>query len=413
MRGNRNTRRVKTKIPGIYYRETESGERRYSFTYRDSSGRQHWRTVAGGLEDAKAAQAEMVVRKGRGERIEPTRLTFEQAATRWLDSKPRLRQKTRTGYEGALRNHLLPALGKKPIHAVTEDDVARLIRDLEAKGLKPWSIRGQALTPLSGIFKHAVRRGWRADNPVRNLEADEKPAIKSRPKRILEESEIRTLIEKTPPKYEPLIRTAVFTGLRLGELLGLKWSDVDFGAGLIRVRRQLAQRGELEEPKTASGKRDVVMFPDLARALRQHRLASLFSGEGDFVFSTREGTPHLQGNVTKRGLYRAATAANLHRPGEPKLHMHDLRHCFASMLIREGADVVFVARQLGHANPAITLRVYAHLFDSKAQAKRMREALEARFGGNAVVTSDGDSREKTATEDGGEVVSIRPNLPRR
>ena len=132
----------------------------------------------------------MVVRKGRGERIEPTRLTFEQAATRWLDSKSRVRVKTRTGYEGALRNHLLPALGRKPIHAITEDDIARLIRELEAKGLKPWSIRGQALTPLSGIFKHAVRKGWRSDNPVRNLEADEKPAIESRTKRILEESEI-------------------------------------------------------------------------------------------------------------------------------------------------------------------------------------------------------------------------------
>jgi integrase len=132
----------------------------------------------------------MVVRKGRGERIEPTRLTFEQAATRWLDSKSRLRVKTRTRYEGALRNHLLPALGRKPIHAITEDDIARLIRELEAKGLKPWSIRGQALTPLSGIFKHAVRKGWRSDNPVRNLEADEKPAIESRTTRILEESEI-------------------------------------------------------------------------------------------------------------------------------------------------------------------------------------------------------------------------------
>ncbi len=412
MRGNRNTRRVKTKVPGNYYRETESGERRYSFTYRDSSGRQHWRTVDGGLEEAKAAQAQMVVRKGRGERIEPTRLTFEQAATRWLDSKSRLRTKTHIGYEGALRNHLLPALGRKPIHAITEDDVARLVRELEAKGLKPWSIRGQALTPLSGIFKHAVRKGWRSDNPVRNLEADEKPAIESRPKRILEEGEIRRLIDETPPKYALVIRTAVFTGLRLGELLGLKWSDADFTRGVIRVRRQLTQQGELSEPKTASGKREVVMFPDLGRYLRKHRLESPFSADDDFVFTTSEGAPHLQGNVTKRGLAKAAAAAKLDHPGEPSLHMHDLRHCFASMLIREGADVVFVARQLGHANPAITLRVYAHLFDSEAQAKRMREALESRFGGNAVVTGDGDLPEKTGTEDGGEVVPMRPERSR-
>lgn len=95
--------------------------------------------------------------------------------------------------------------------------------------------------------------------------------------------------------------------------------------------------------------------------------------------------PPLQGNVTKRGLRKATEAAKLDRPGESKLHAHDLRHGFASMLIREGADPVFVSRQLGHANPGITMRVYAHLFDSEAQADRMRSALEARFGsaGNA------------------------------
>jgi integrase len=290
--------------------------------------------------------------------------------------------------------------------APLSSQVTRVASELEAKGLKPWSIRGQALTPLSGIFRFAVRKGWRSDNPIRNLEADEKPAIESRQKRILEEKEIRQLIEQTPAKYRPVIRTAVFTGLRLGELLGLKWSDVDFGAGMIRVQRQLTQQGELAQPKTASGKRQVVVFPDLARYLREHRLSSPFSAEGDFVFATREGTPFLQGNVTKRGLDKGA--AKLNRVGEPKLRMHDLRHCFASMLIAAGADVVFVARQLGHANPAITLRVYAHLFDSEAQGTRMRDALEARFGGNAVVTSDGKEGEDTGTVQGANVVSMRP-----
>jgi integrase len=303
----------------------------------------------------------MVVRRGRGERIEPTRLSFEQAASRWLESKPRLRAKTRTGYEGALRSHLLPVLGKKPIHAITEDDIARLVRDLEEKGLKPWSIRGQALTPLSGIFKHAVRKGWRSDNPVRNLEADEKPAIVSRSKRILEENEIQKLIEKTPTKYAPIIRTAVFTGLRLGEVLGLKWMDVDFERGVIHVRRQPTQQGGVqrtEDRERQAGKRHVPRPRPLPPRASSR---SAFSGDDDFVFTTQEGTPHLQGNVTKRGLAKAATAAGLNHSGEPTLRMHDLRHCFASMLIHEGADVVFVARQLGHANPAITLRVYAHL----------------------------------------------------
>jgi integrase len=261
------------------------------------------------------------------------------------------------------------------------------------------------LTPLSGIFRYAVRQGWRSENPVRGLEADEKPTIETREQRILEPEEIRKLLEAAPTKYRPLIETAVFTGLRLGELLGLKWGDVDLSRGVIRVHRQLTQLGELAEPKTASSKRQVVVFPQLARMLREHRLGSRFSGEDDFVFATEAGTPFLWGNVGKRGLKKAAEGAKLNRPGEP-LRMHDLRHCFASMLIREGADVVFVARQLGHANPAITLGIYAHLFDSETQATKMRDALEARFGGNAVVTSVGKEGEDTGTVSGGNVLAM-------
>ena len=125
------------------------------------------------------------------------------------------------------------------------------------------------------------------------------------------------------------------------------------------------------------------------------------------LFGRRNRPPFLWGNVGKRGLRKATEAAKFDRPGEP-LRMHDLRHCFASMLFREGADVVFVASQLGHANPAVTLGVYAHLFDSEAQAKRMREALEARFGGDAVVTSNGESGGDTGTDEASNVVSMRP-----
>jgi integrase len=154
------------------------------------------------------------------------------------DTLARLQEQDSTADADRLRscaqNHLLPALGGKKIHAVNEDDIARLIRQLEPT-LGPWAIRGQVLTPLSGIFRYAVRQGWRSENPVRGLEADEKPTIETREQRILEPEEIRKLLEAAPTKYRPLIETAVFTGLRLGELLGLKWGDVDLSRGVIRV----------------------------------------------------------------------------------------------------------------------------------------------------------------------------------
>jgi integrase len=109
---------------------------------------------------------------------------------------------------------------------------------------------------------------------VKNLEVDEKPALGASEQRILEGDDIRKLLDKMPAKYDPIFRTAVFTGLRLGELLGLKWQDVDLARGVIRVRRQLTQQGELAEPKTRNAKREVVVFPDLGCFLREHRLRS-------------------------------------------------------------------------------------------------------------------------------------------
>lgn len=238
------------------------------------------------------------------------------------------------------------------------------------------------------------------------MAGDEKPEIGSRQKRILETADIQRLLAAMPEKYRPIFQTAVFTGARIGEVLGLRWGDVDFTRQVICVRRQLTQLGDIDEPKTASGKREILMFPNLATMLREHRLRSPFSQDDDYVFATRNGTPFSQRNVTKRGLEKAAEAVGLNRPGE-RIHSHDLRHTFASMLIREGADVVFVARQLGHANPAITLRVYAHLFDSDAQSSRMRDALEARFGVTKRVTSDGNEREDTGTVAMPKAVSMR------
>jgi integrase len=121
-------------------------------------------------------------------------------------------------------------------------------------------------------------------------------------------------------------------------------------------------------------------MPGLARSLREHRLASPHSREPDFVFASARGTPLYYRNVERRGLDAAAAAANLNASEQPKLRLHDLRHTFASILISHGADVVSVSRQLGHASPDITLKVYAHLFDQARHANRMREQLEVAYG---------------------------------
>jgi integrase len=411
------------KHPGVYYRELPGGKRRYEISYTDSEGRRRWQVVDGGLEQADAALADVKQRKRKGERIAPSRATLVEISGPWLDSQARLRPRTRERYRTAFEAQILPRLGQVRVCDVTEDHVAKLISSMRQglevvrdqhgrlverprtrlvrvrvidehgrtvtrtveKKLGPysaWTIRA-TLTPLSRLMSHAVRRGMAAANPVAKLERGERPSAARREMRILEKDEIDRLLRATPERYQPLIATAIFTGLRLGELLGLTWVDVDFERSVVRVRKQLAKDGSRVDPKTPQALRAVVLMPALGRLLLREKEKAFAHGRASadgFVFASMTGGPMHVRNVARRGLERAMKDAGLDEEGKPRLRFHDLRHCFASLLIAQGADVVFVSRQLGHANASITLTVYAHMFDSERHAERTSAMLEAAFG---------------------------------
>jgi integrase len=132
--------------------------------------------------------------------------------------------------------------------------------------------------------------------------------------------------------------------------------------------------------------------------------------ESDFVFASEVGTPLDHRNTVRRMLDPAAKKVKLSGGDGPNLRFHDLRHCFTSLLIAQGATIVFVSRQLGHASPNITLAVYAHLFDAAQHAKQATAALEASFGGlldgNAAETSGRDEAKSDARPAGANVVPM-------
>ena len=174
----------------------------------------------------------------------------------------------------------------------------------------------------------------------------------------------------------------MFTGLRQSEALGLRWADVDFDAGLIHVRGQLSHGREfVETGETAASRREVVLMPSLAKLMREHKAASRFSQEHDFVFAAATGRPPSHRNTSRRGFEVARDGAGLDGlDGRPRFRWHDMRHCFASILIGQGRDARYVAAQLGHAKASITLDTYAHLFDRQRHADETRAALEAGYG---------------------------------
>lgn len=262
--------------------------------------------------------------------------------------------------------------------------MARLIADLNRKGLAAWTVRG-ILTPLSRILNSAVRRGLVNENPMRRLERGERPRTEHREQRILDQDEIGKLLGDAPARYRLLLATALSTGLREMELLGLTWGDLDFVANVVRVRAQLSRiNGERKPLKTGAARRDVILTPSIARELKAHRLASPFSTDSDYVFCTRADRPMSWSNVIRRGLHKAVTEGKLR---DPRPRFHDLRHTFASLLIGQGADVVYVSRAMGHSDPAVTLRVYASLWSELAHGEKFRALLDDTL--SAAVSTNG------------------------
>jgi integrase len=189
------------------------------------------------------------------------------------------------------------------------------------------------------------------------------------------------LLAACPSPGRVLVETALFSGLRISELLGLTWADIDFAAGLIRVRMQLSRphRGEPARrvaPKTPASVREVPLVPQLSDRLAARRRATLFAAPADWVFATSRGTPFGERNVARRILKKAADDARLNDDGRALLRFHDLRHTFASHLIVDlGLDVAQVSRILGHASITITLDVYTHLFDDARHAREIRHRM--------------------------------------
>jgi integrase len=219
-------------------------------------------------------------------------------------------------------------------------------------GRSPKTI-ANALVPLREMLGHAVEWGYIAANPA---VAVKRPRPEHREMHFLTAPEVGKLLAAAGEEWGTLLLCAVTTGMRRGELVGLRWGDVDWNGRRLWVRRSIGLHGAVQQPKSRGSVRAVAMTPTLVSALRRHRLASPFSEEDDPIFASERGTPLDGGNMVKRALTPA-----LRRAGLPQIRFHDLRHTFASLLIAQGEHPKYISEQLGHASVQITLDRYGHL----------------------------------------------------
>jgi integrase len=315
------------------------------------------RTADAWLQDVLAE-----VRRGTG--MARTGVTFADAAGEWLRFIREDRERkpsTLVDNESALRAHLLPAFGDRELESIRPEEIERWRRSLT--GLSNRS-KNKLLIQLHGIFRRAQTVWGLAANPLARVEKH--PMRPSGDIQVFSPEEVWALVRAAVSDQDgALFLTAAFTGLRMGELLSLRWRDVDFAGSTIRVRASYAG-GVLTTPK--SGKvRAVPMAPDVASTLAQLGSRVDWVGDDDLVFVGETGSC-LDGSALRRR-YKNALARAALRP----LRFHDLRHTFGTRMIAK-ADIRRVQEWMGHADIQTTMR-YLHYAPHAEDARLVAEAF--------------------------------------
>ena len=300
----------------------------------------------------------------------------------WLQGqRSQLRPKSWRRHEEHIRIHIAPVVGNVGLRRLTPQHLSHLYANRLASGLSPLSVHHIHAT-MHRALVHAVRWGLVARNVADLVDP---PRVQHREMLVLSPEQVRRLLEaaKGGP-LEAVIAVAVSTGLRRGELLALRWRDVDLDVGVLRVvgtlQRDYSRKLAITEPKTVRSRRQVELSAVAVNALRAHRAAQtqarLLLGEdwedGDLVFPNPVGRPQ-DGSHLLLGQF----VPLLQRAGLPRIRLHDLRHTAATLLLGQGIHPKIVSEMLGHTTVGITLDLYSHVTPTmhRAAADAIDDAL--------------------------------------
>jgi integrase len=357
----------------------------------DGRRRQSWHTVRGTKRDAERERARLIHEVNTGAYVEPAKLTVAEYLEQWLRdcAVTKVCGKTFERYEEIVQRHLIPALGHhrldklQPLHI--QAYYASALKDgrLDGKG----GLSKQTVLHHHRVLRQALQQGVRWQLLSRNpADAAQPPRPPRREMQVHDEDETALLLDaaKGNRNYVPVLM-AVSTGLRRGEILALRWQDVDLDKATLAVRQTLEQtrKGGLafKEAKTKNSRRLVAMPAILVEALRKLRIAqgqqrlalgTAYQDHG-LVFPDDDGTPRSPNALSVA--FRDLVA----RVAVPRVRLHDQRHTHASQLSKQGVPVKVISERLGHASGGITLDLYSHVLPGMQEdaARRVDAALRA------------------------------------
>ncbi len=369
----------------IVKRASKKDPRLYNYfaVYR-IGGKQKWENAGPNKKDAERRLSEVLSQINNGSYHKPKDILFKNFADIWIRDYVRgaVKDSTFRNYVNMLAQKVTPVLGDMNLSAISTHKIQSLMAEL-LKGRNPNTVN-KHLTMLKTLFKHARKWGYLTVSPAEDIQK-----YRCEPKEMdcLIPSEVQALLKHAEEPYKTLFLTAILTGLRRGELLGLQWGDVDWRSGVIRVRRSLFWLGRQEAkatdqktcwkvvtPKSRRSTRNVVLSPTLNEALQIHRLKSPESRDG-FIFTAKGGGPMDPDNMIHREFLPTLEAAGLR-----KIRFHDLRHTYTTGLIAQGENVKFIQSQLGHASIQTTIDRYGHLLPLDAHGVGSR--LDHQFFGS-------------------------------
>jgi integrase len=325
--------------------------------------------------------------KGQGDRFFD-RTTLADYLTEWIDrraalpvDKGGLKPSTTRMYRSYISKDIIPALGEIRLVKLARNDVAGFIDDLIDAERGATTIH-RIHAALSSALTNAVKRGFIDANPA---SLHDLPEISAHPIKVWEQADAIRFLEEArhgSPKQSadqrkghrlaPLFEFAISTGLRRGEVCGLKWEDIDMLHGQLTVRRNLVQVGPdvIEgEPKTKKGVRVIALSPELVDLLArlQDRTDREREAWGEAYQDSGRVFTYEDGRQLRPGYPSKVLDTLIERAGLPRLRFHDLRHQYASILNDLGEDIVTISKLMGHANTAITSDLYTHMFEDKAR----------------------------------------------
>lgn len=316
-------------------------------------------------KEANDWRLETINKVRRGIFFEGSKVALSEYLEHWLKGKEtNIRFTTYIQYRQVIRCHINPFLGRIKLIDLRPEMIEVFYHKKQEMG-----VGNRTIQMIHSVLRCALNKAVKEELIYRNpCVVVDRPKVKKKEMKVLDEYQVRQLfIAARGTRLEVLVQIAVTTGLREGEILGLKWSDIDWQNKQLHIQRQIQripQEGLIfSEPKSATGRRLITLGSNIIEALKAHvnkqyfdrKIAGVNWKEMDLIFPSSKGTPMDPRNLIR--LYKKLLVeANL-----PDIRFHDLRHTSASLMLKQGVSAKVVQERLGHSDIALTLNTYSHL----------------------------------------------------